>query len=382
MKKKLLFVTGSRGEWGYIRPILRLLKKRKNAVAFSICVTNMHLLPDFGFSKNEIERDGFKVDHLIYMSLDGYNHHTMVKSLGIFLNSFTDIVASEKPDWIVLAGDRGEQLMAAMAGAFCYIPVAHIQAGEVSGNIDGMTRHAIGKYAHIHFAANDDAVNRLLKLGEEPFRVHDVGAPQIDELVQGLYTKKEALEQKYSLDLSKKYILMIQHPVTEEYAKISAQIKTTMDALKEFDLTKIAILSNNDAGSLIIRQGIEDNRHGDFHLFSNLKREDFLGFMRYSGCIIGNSSTGLIEAPTFRIPAVNIGRRQANRIRGKNVIDAPFKKDAIVRAVTKALSEDFRARLSRGCMGLYGDGRASERIVDILLKTPVTDKLLIKNLTY
>lgn len=382
MKKiKILFITGSRGEWGYIRPVLKLCKKRKD-VEFSLCVTNTHLLSSFGLSKKEIEADGFKIDHVVYMSLDGYNHYTMVKSLGIFLNSLTDIIASEKPDWIMLAGDRGEQLMGAMVGAFCYIPVAHIQAGELSGNIDCMTRHAIGKYSHIHFASNDDAVNRLKRLGEEPFRIYKVGAPQIDELVEGLYTKRLELERKYSINLRRDYILMIQHPVTEQAGKASEQIKATMDALKEFDILKIVILPNNDAGSLMIREGIENNRHGEYNIFSNLKREDYLGFMKYATCIIGNSSSGIIEAPTFEIPAVNLGRRQDKRIRGNNVIDAPFQKHKIIKAIKKALSDDFRKKLKKGCKNPYGSGGSSKKILNIILNTKKNDKLLIKSLTY
>ena len=165
---KLLFVTGSRGEWGYIRPLLKLIKKNKN-FSYKLCVTNMHLLPSFGESINEIEKDGFNVDYRINMSLDGYNHISQVKSLGVFLTSFADILASDKPDWIILAGDRGEQLMGAIGGAYAYIPVLHIQAGEKSGNIDGMARHAIGKFAHLHIASNEDASDRLIKLGEEKF---------------------------------------------------------------------------------------------------------------------------------------------------------------------------------------------------------------------
>ena len=278
---KLLFLTGSRGEWGYIRPILRLCQNRVD-VDFKLCVTNMHLLPSFGLSANEIKEDGFTIDHTIYMSLDGYNHYTMVKSLGIFLSSFVDIVATEKPDWIILSGDRGEQLMGAIVGGFCYIPIAHIQAGERSGNIDGTTRHAIGKYAHLHFASNKDAADRLIKLGEENFRVHCVGAPQIDELVKGYYTKRENLEEKYSIDLNQKYILMVQHPVTEEFEQVGEQVHITMDALNQFDVPKIVILPNNDAGSSIIREGIEKQRHGEYYTFSNLPRQDYLGFMRYS----------------------------------------------------------------------------------------------------
>lgn len=378
---KLLFLTGSRGEWGYIRPILRFCQNNEN-VNFSICATNMHLLPNYGLSIKEIENDGFKVDYKIYMSLDGYNHYTMVKSLGIFLTSLADVVASEKPDWIILAGDRGEQLMGAIIGAFCYTPVAHIQAGELSGNIDGMTRHAIGKYAHLHFASNKDATERLLKLGEEHFRVHLVGAPQVDELVQGLYTEKEQLENKYSIDLNMNYILMLQHSVTEEFSKTSEQINVTMDALKEFDLAKIVILPNNDAGSLIIREGIENNRHGKFYAFLNLKREDYLGFMKNASCIIGNSSSALLEAPTFMVPAVNIGRRQNKRVRGSNVIDVAFDKNDIINALKQALSREFKEKIKNNCRNPYGDGNSSERIIDIILKTPITDELLIKNLTY
>jgi len=378
---KLLFVTGSRGEWGYIRPILRLCQSRED-VEFSLCVTNMHLLPNYGLSVKEIELDGFKVDHKIYMSLDGYNHFTMVKSLGVFLMSLTDIIASEAPDWIVLAGDRGEQLMGAVVGAFCYLPVAHIQAGELSGNIDGMTRHAIGKYTHLHFASNEDAAIRLAKLGEEEFRIHNVGAPQLDELVNGLYTEKRDLENRFSINLDRDYILMTQHPVTEEFAKAGGQINLTMDALKDFDMMKICILPNNDAGSISVREGIEQNRYGEFHLFSNLKREDYLCLLKHASCIIGNSSSGLLEAPTFKTPAVNLGRRQDKRLRGENVIDAPFEKEAVSLAIQKALSKEFRERLGKNCHNPYGSGDSSEKIIDILLKTDITDKLLIKNLTY
>jgi len=381
MKRRLLFVTGSRGEWGYIRPILRLCQQRDD-VETSLCVTNMHLLPEFGLSKNEIESDGFPIDHTIYMSLDGYNHYTMVKSLGLFLTSFADVLASRRPHWIVLAGDRGEQLMGAIGGAFCYLPVAHIQAGELSGNIDGMTRHAIGKYAHMHFASNEDAAQRLHKLGEEPFRIHNVGAPQLDELIQGMFTPKEELEFKFSIDLSEPYILMAQHPVTEEAAKASEQIQVTMEALREFSHPKIIIYPNNDAGSAFIREGLENHRKGRVRMFSNLKREDYLGFMRNCACMVGNSSSGLIEAPIFKTPAVNLGRRQDQRVRGNNVIDVGFEREAVVAAIRKALSPEFHDFLEKNCTSPYGDGHSSEKILDLLLKTPINEDLVVKHLTY
>jgi len=380
-KKKILVITGSRGEWGYIRHLLHLCEQ-SNDLEYSLCVTNMHLLPAFGLSVDEIVRDGFEVDHQIYISLDGYNHPTMVKSLGMFLMSLADIIASNPPDWILLAGDRGEQLMGAIAGGFCYIPVAHIQAGELSGNIDGMTRHAIGKYAHLHLASNQDAADRLIKLGEEPFRVHNVGAPQVDEMVKGVVTDLSELEAKFEMNLQRAYLLVVQHPVTEEFEQAEEQINVTMNALREFDFPKIVILPNNDAGSVMIRDGINRHRHGEFYAFANLQRQDYLSFMKHSAAMVGNSSSGLLEAPSFKVPAVNLGRRQNRRVQGKNVINSPFEKEAIVKAIYKALSTEFRAELEANCVNPYGDGQSSERILDLLDRTQITDKLLIKNLTY
>ena len=382
MKKiKLLFITGSRGEWGYIRPILRLCEKRTD-VDYLLCVTNMHLLPSYGNSVKEIEANGFRIDHRIYMALDGSNHLSMVKSLGVFLCSLADILANDRPDWIVLAGDRGEQLMGAVAGAFCYVPIAHIQAGELSGNIDGMTRHAIGKYTHLHLAANEDAANRLLRLGEQDFRVHNVGAPQVDELTQGLYTSREDLAQTYGISPTRDFIMVVQHPVTEEFHLAAQQIDATMAALKQFDLPKVVILPNNDAGSQMIREGIDRNRHGEFHAFANLKREDYLGLLRTASCIVGNSSSGLLEAPSFKLPAVNLGRRQHQRLQGANVINASFEQHEIVSAIRRAISPEFRASLAHNCHNPYGDGRSSERILNLLVTTEITEKLLVKNLTY
>lgn len=379
--KKIMIITGSRGEWGYIRPIMRLMQKR-NDVTPILVVTNMHLLESYGSSYKEIERDGFTIDYKVHMSLDGYNHYTQAKSLGIFLNSLPDILDKERPDWVLLAGDRGEQLMGAIAASYTYTPVAHIQAGELSGNIDGMTRHAIGKLVHMHFAANEDAADRLVKLGEERFRVFNVGAPQIDEMVQAQYTELPELEDKLLVSLSKGYILAVMHPVTEEASKAGEQAKIFIQALNEFDCPKIVILPNNDAGSNLVKDAIYEYRKGAYHFYSNLKREDYLGLLKNAKCIVGNSSSGLLEAPTFQIPAVNIGRRQDMRFRGANVIDVEFDKESVVRAIEKAVSEEFHAYLQKNCVNPYGDGRSSERILDLLLHTKVDEKWLVKKLTY
>jgi GDP/UDP-N,N'-diacetylbacillosamine 2-epimerase (hydrolysing) len=377
---KLLFLTGSRGEWGYIRPLLRLCQER--SVEYDICVTNMHLLSRFGMSMREIEEDGFTISDKIYMTLDGYDHYAMAKSLGIFLPSFVDSLRRVKPDWIVLAGDRGEQLMGAIAGAYTYTPVAHIQAGELSGNIDGQARHAIGKFSHLHFASNEDAGQRLIKLGEEPFRVHVTGAPQLDELDQGRYTSLSDLNSRYEIAFDEPFLLVVFHPVTEEFSQAQEQVEALASALNRFEMPRVWILPNSDAGSETVRQAILSERKGKTHLFKNLTREDYLGILKCSSAIVGNSSSGLLEAPTFEVPAVNIGRRQADRVQGENVIPVPdFEADGIAQCIEHAVSDDFRKSL-RGTVNPYGDGHSAERIMDILGRIPRDSRLLIKTLTY
>lgn len=379
--KKIMILTGSRGEWGYIRPIMKLAKERSD-VSIVLVVTNMHLLSNYGDSYKEIENDGFKIDYKINMSLDGYNHITHAKSLGICLMGLPDIIDVEKPDWILLAGDRGEQLMGAIAASYTYTPVAHIQAGEVSGNIDGMARHAIGKLVHMHFASNQDAADRLRKLGEEEFRIFNVGAPQVDEMVQARYTSLEDLKDKLEIEIDGGYILAVMHPVTEESHMAGRQAEIFVEALNMTDVPKVVILPNNDAGSTLVKDSILNNKHGRYYIYSNLKREDYLGLLKNAMCIVGNSSSGLLEAPTFKVPAVNIGRRQDMRFRGVNVIDVPFDQKEIKAAIEKAVSKEFREYLDRECVNPYGDGHSAERILDILVNTTVDEKWLVKKLTY
>ena len=379
--KKIMVVTGSRGEWGYIRPLLKLIDQRDD-VEYVLVVTNMHLLPAYGNSYKEIENDGFKIHYKVHMSLDGYSHITQAKSLGIFLSSMPDIIENEHPDWILLAGDRGEQLMAAVAGAYTYTPVAHIQAGELSGNIDGMTRHAIGKLVHLHLAANQDAADRLIKLGEEPFRVHNVGAPQIDEMVSSQYIELSEIEESLCVNLAGGYILGVMHPVTEEADKAEKQAEIFVKALNRFSLPKVIILPNNDAGSNGVKRAIREYQEGEYFMYANLKREVYLGLLKSANCIVGNSSSGLLEAPSFKVPAVNIGRRQDMRFRGINVIDVPFDEEKIVSAMQKAMSDTFRDYLQKECENPYGDGHSSERILKLLMETKIDDKLLVKKLTY
>ena len=375
---KILFVTGSRGEWGYIKPIIKLCIKK--SIDYDICATNMLLLPNFGNLVQEIKDEGFRVSDEIFMALDGYNHYSTSKSLGIFLSSFSDVVKRLKPTWILLAGDRGEQLMASICGSYTYTPVAHIQAGERSGNIDGLSRHAIGKFVHTHFAANSDAYNRLISLGEEKFRVHNVGAPQLDEIYQNQISSKKQLEKNYNFPFKKNYLLSVLHPVTEELKDVEKQVEILLKSLKKIHLNKLWVCPNNDAGNFLIKDKILENRDDQTFIFENLTRKDFLGFLKFSSCIVGNSSAGLLEAPSFKKPAINIGRRQNLRLRGKNVLDCNFTEDGITKSIKIGLSETFNKRL-KNIKNPYGDGRSSEKILKILQNTKINDKLLIKTLT-
>lgn len=376
---KLLFINGSRGEWGYIRPLIEQCIAA--GIGYSICATNMLLLQGYGNLVAEIKKDGFLIEDEIFMSLEGSNHYSMVKSLGIFLSSFVDVLYRQKPDWIILAGDRGEQLIGAIAGAYTYTPVAHIQAGERSGNIDGTARHALGKFAHLHFAANEDAAERLLKLGEESFRVHNVGAPQLDDMKKGLISSLPELARNYGFEERSPYLLVVQHPVTEEMDRAEKQVKVLVESLNHFNMRKIWILPNNDAGSATVRRVLLQQRRADIQIYENLTRKDYLGLLKHSRAIIGNSSSGLLEAPTFCIPAVNIGRRQANRVQGLNVINTNFIVPECIRAIERAISSEFLASI-KDCVNPYGDGNSSKKILDILQNTAINDKLLIKNLVY
>lgn len=376
-KKKLLFLLGSRGEWGYIKPLIDICKKEK--INYSICATNMVLLPNYGSLIKEI-RKNYKVSDEIYMALEGSNHYVMSKSLGIFLTSFIDVIKRQKPSWIVLAGDRGEQLMGAVAGAYTYTPVAHIQAGERSGNIDGVARHSLSKLAHLHFASNLDAVKRLIKLGEEKYRIFNVGAPQIDDM-KNIKFKDDFLKKNLNIDTKNPFILVVMHPVTEEYGLIKNQVKILISALNNIKKKKIWILPNIDAGADIIRKAIIENRNSDTLIFKNLSREIYLTLLKRSDLIIGNSSSGILEAPTYFLPAINLGRRQNNRLQAKNIINSKFDKKDILYAIKKATSKKFKLTCKK-IKNPYGDGNSSKRIIEILNKTIIDDNLMIKNITY
>lgn len=378
--RTIAVITGSRGEWGYIRPVLRLIEKDLS-LDYRIIATNMHLLPAFGMSVHEIEKDGFHVDERIFMTFDGYTAATMTKSLACFLMELPTALQRIKPDLILLAGDRGEQLMGAIAGLHLGIPVAHIQAGELSGNVDGVVRHAITKLAHIHFAANEQFAERVRRLGEHDFRIFVTGAPLVDELAAGFVTTETDLRLRYRLKENERLILTVQHPLTEEESQAGDQVSETINALTEINWPTIFVYPNGDAGSELIRSRLVKLKRPHIRLFRNLPRQDYLGLMRMADVVVGNSSSGIMEAPSFGKPAVNIGKRQNGRPQALNVVNAGNRKDEIVTAVRVATSPEFVAK-ARSATNPYGDGTASRKIVNVLKEIEINATLLNKEMAY
>jgi len=379
---KILFLTGSRSDWGYIKPIIQICKQKK--INYKLCATNMLLLDTYGYALNEIKKDGFKVHEEIYMSLDGFNEYTTVKSMGVFMISFVDVLKNYKPDWVVLAGDRYETMAAALACAYTNTPIAHIQAGELSGNIDGQARHAIGKFAHLHLASNTDAKNRLLKLGEEPFRVKIVGAPQLDD-IEKFKNKKlnfHKIRTLYNLPKKKNYYVVVFHSVTEDIKNLKKHFRILFKSLEKSKYKKIWILPNNDPGSSLIKDLLMISRNDSNLIYENFPREHYLEIMMNSKSIIGNSSSGIIESASFKLPAINIGRRQNNRLKGNNVINVPkVSEKEILKAIKMIDSKNFLKKISK-IKNLYGDGKSSERIVSILKNMLNQKDLIVKEMTY
>jgi GDP/UDP-N,N'-diacetylbacillosamine 2-epimerase (hydrolysing) len=378
--RKIAFLTGSRGEWGYIRPILRAIEK-DDELTYELIATQMLLLPEFGLAVKEIERDGFRVSEKVYMTLDGFNAVTMTKSLGVLMLELPTILDRIKPDILLLSGDRGEQLMGAIAGGHLGIPVAHIQAGELSGNIDGIVRHSITKLAHIHFAANEEFADRVRKMGEQPFRVYNTGAPQLDEMVKGNFTADDELRSKFRLAADDKFILAVQHPVTEQEDKAGEHILETLNAIKRTKLPTVMIYPNADAGSELVRKELQNLKGSNIQVYRNLPRVDYLGLMRSASLIVGNSSSGILEAPTFKLPCVNIGRRQIGRPQAINVINSEHSEEAIFEAIQIALSGLFQRKMEN-CVNPYGDGQSAQRIKNILKDIKIDSGLINKKMSY
>lgn len=348
-----------------------------------LVVTGMHLLKEFGQSVNEIVADGFPIAARVDMVVGGDSPAAWAKSLGVEIQGMAQVFSILRPDLVIVSGDRGEMLAATMTAAYMNIPVAHIQAGDVTGHIDGSARHAITKLCHIHFASCEDSARRVERMGEEPWRIFNVGAPQLDEVVQGEKHPPADVARRFEADLAQPLLLVIQHPVLVELDQARSQMIETMEAVKALGLHTIVIYPNVDAGGEEIIRVIREYEALPFvRAYKNIERPLFLSLLQIVSVIVGNSSCGILEAPSYELPAVNIGNRERGRMQACNVLNVSHDRLRIAEGVQTALYDaSFRERLA-GCVNPSGDGHSSERICSILEKIDLAPKLLDKEITY
>jgi len=381
MKRKILYITGTRADYGLMKSVLREIENHPK-LELEVIATGMHLMPEFGMTINEIKKDGFKI-HEIAATYEQDNKQSMANFVGKFIQLLTDKVKKIKPDIIMILGDRGEMLAGAIVGTYLTIPVAHIHGGDISSTVDEIVRHAITKLAHIHFPATEKSAERIIKMGEDPSNVFVVGAPGLDIILNENLIEPTKLSEKYNLDLSEPILLVIQHPVTTEVDDAPTQIRETLEAISELRYQTILIYPNADAGGRNMIKVIKEyEKHPFIKIFKNIPYKEYLSLMNIASVMVGNSSSGIIEAPSFGLPVVNIGTRQEGRQRAENVIDVDYDKEQIKAAIKKALYDEVFKEKVRNCNNPYGDGKAGVRIADILSKIKIDTNLLQKKITY
>jgi len=384
-KRKIAVITGSRAEYGILKPLIQKIKNSEN-LRLILLMTGMHLLKKYGMTIEEIKKDGFKINGEIKMYEGAPRDRTYYgESLGRGIKDFVKLLSKIKPHIVVVFGDRLEPLAATLAAASLRIPISHIHGGDKtdSGHIDESIRHAITRFVHIHLAPTEKCKDRLIKGGEEPWRVYKVGALGLDSVLKTPLIKKNRIFQKLNLNLYQKTILCIFHPVHLEAEKMGEQMREIIAALKELKVQSLIIYPNNDAGTQDIIREIEKVRDLPFLKVSqNIFHSEYVNLLRYVNVLIGNSSSGIIEAPSLKLPAVNIGSRNVGREHGENVIYVDADKRKIMKAIRKALYDSrFLIRVKQ-CKNPWGDGKTSGRIIKILSKIKLDKKLLQKKITY
>lgn len=381
-KRKILYISGTRADYSPLKTTLFSIRNNPR-LELEIIVSGMHLMPEFGKTINEIKKDGFKI-HEINAIYEEDSKKSMASFIGKFIQLLIEKIRKIKPDIILVLGDRAEMLAGAIVGAYLAIPVAHIHGGDVTSTVDEFARHAITKLSCIHFAVTKKSAERIVKMGEEKWRVHVVGAPGLDDALGVKLASPADIAKKYKLDLSKPVLLVIQHPVTIEAEQAGIHMEETMSALKELEYQAIVIYPNADAGGREIIKVIEKYRKYPFiKIYKNISRNDYLGLLKISNVMVGNSSSGIIEAPSFRLPAVNIGTRQLGRERAKSIIDADYKKQQIKKAIEKSIYDTkLRKRVVKCKNPYFVAGGAGPRIVRVLSTIAMDKKLSVKKITY
>lgn len=375
MRKKILVITGTRAEYGYLRPVLKEIKRSKK-LDLRLLVTGMHTLKRHGRTINEIKKDNMPIAAVVPV----HERDTMLESLAKEIRGIERYCTKERPDIILVIADRDEQFAGAIVAGHLGIPLVHISGGDTTGYVvDEVIRHAITKFAHIHFPSTMESAKRLRMLGEESWRIHPVGSTTFDELRRQTLPSRATIARELSLEEKKKWLLVIQHPTPLDPTPLEEQLAPTLRALQTFDAEVIIIYPNSDTGGAAFIRAIEKLRTSDAHVYRSLPRSTFMALLKHADVLIGNSSAGILEAGYFKTPVVDIGGRQKGRERGVNVLHAPYDEHKIEAAIRRALSSAF-ARIARKTHHPYDRGNASEKIVRILLRLKINEKLLRKEI--
>ena len=380
MKRKILFVTERRADYSKLRPVINEIKKSKK-FDYYLVVTGSHLLKKHGHTIDEIKKDGFEIykKFKMFEENDDDSPSTMTKGLGKAIINLTKIIKLLKPDLIFSGFDIGANFASAVIGAHMNIHVAHLEGGEITGTIDESIRHSISKFSHIHFTSNKQATKRLIRMGELSQNIFTVGNPSLDVIKSIKYISKKKLENEFQINLDKPLLLVIQHTVTTEIDKIDKYFLETINAIKETTHQSIIISGNADAGSQRIKKIIKDS---NILNYENLPFIKYISLLYHSSVIIGNSSSGIMEAPFLHIPSINIGTRQEGRGKTKSIINVKYDKYKIKMAINKVLTNKKYLNSIKYQKNEHGNGTASKKIVQILEKLDFKKIAIQKKLAY
>ena len=375
--RRVVYVTGTRADFGLMLRTLRAAQA-SGGIDVALCVTGMHLSPTYGLTVNDVEASGLRICARIPVELEAGTGAAMARAIGVELVGITDALEAEDPDAVLVLGDRGEMLAGALAAIHLNKPVVHLHGGELSGTVDEPVRHAISKLAHYHFVSTAGARERLIRMGERESSVFVTGAPGLDGITDSATMSRTALCAARGFDPARPVALVVFHPVVQEASEAGAQIEALIEAVLDDRLQCLALTPNSDAGSAAVRAVLEQQRErDDVRIATHLPREEYASWLAAADVMAGNSSAGIIEAASFGLPVVNVGSRQTGRERSANTIDVAADRETIAHGIKEALR---RGRVD--CANVYGDGRASERIVKLLSTLPLDAALLAKTNAY
>jgi UDP-hydrolysing UDP-N-acetyl-D-glucosamine 2-epimerase len=378
--RRIGVVTVARSDYGIYRPILRAMQKDKD-LELKLVVGGMHLSPEFGYTVAAIEPDGFEIAARVEMLLSSDSPQGVAKSMGVGVIGFAQAYAHLQLDLLLLLGDRFEMMSAAVAALPFRTPIAHIHGGEsTEGAIDEAIRHAITKMSHIHFASTEAYARRIVQMGEEPWRVVVSGAPSLDNLGNVSLIGPKALEERFRFDLKDPTLLITYHPVTLEYEDTIFHVDELLAALKESGFSLIFTFPNADTHGRIVLDKINSFVRGNPRswVIPSLGSEPYFSLMATAVAMVGNSSSGILEAASFKLPVVNIGTRQRGRIHGRNVLDVGYTRAEILEGIRHVTTTEFKESLN-GIKNPYGDGNATEKIIAKLKTIPLDKRLLLKH---